>query len=267
MPALPDPLDARDTPSGARAGVLRLAARQSATVRTTSTAVLICLDGVGTLDESDGTFLVKPGFMAVRPDAWRATITAGPAAMRLVLFSWSPRALAALGPTQLGVAERRTMYGRGSVEIAWRAAGEIQLDDPYTAHALDFYAKAVALSLTRFAVHGARGIEPPRAAQARRLIERHLAKPLDLAALARSVRCDPAYLSRLFRKTYGVSPTEYLLRRRVERARHLLTRSARPIAEIAQELGFHDASHFARHFRHFAGVSPTQFRRRQGERT
>lgn len=216
------------------------------------------------LSESGGTFLVKPGFMAVRLAPWRGAVDAGPAPMRLVLFAWSPRAMAALGDIALGVASSRTLYGRGSIEIAWRAAGELRVGDPYTPRALDFYAQGVALSLTRFAAHD-QGVPSPRAARARRLLERRLTTPLDLSALAREVGCAPAYLSRLFRRTYGVSPAEYLIRRRVERSRTMLSGTQRSIAEIAGALGFHDASHFARHFRRLAGVSPREFRARQHE--
>ncbi|MEJ7810674.1 MAG: helix-turn-helix transcriptional regulator [Gemmatimonadaceae bacterium] len=270
QPRPQDALDALDTPSGVRVGARRLAAMAAWRVGTVGAgegaACLICIAGVGTLDEPGATYLVRPGFMAVRRAPWTGTVAAGPEPMRLVAFRWTRRALAALGPTALGLARARTLYGRGSIEIAWRAAGELRVRDPHTPMALELYAQGVALNLTRAAAHRhTRGLEPPRAARARRALERRLAGPLDLAALAREAGCAPQYLSRLFRRTYGASPSEYLLRRRVERARHLLARGRRPIANIALELGFHDASHFARHFRRFAGVSPGEFRRRQAD--
>jgi AraC-like DNA-binding protein len=51
-----------------------------------------------------------------------------------------------------------------------------------------------------------------------------------------------------------------VIRRRCERARLLLTRDDTPIGDVAVTLGFHDASHFARHFRRQCGTSPQRFR-------
>lgn len=257
--------DVVETSSGAVVDARVIAARASTQLNVSNGAIcIIDTDGVGTLDESGCTFLMRTGFMAVRRAPWSGVVIAGPESMRLVVFGWTKTALAALGALSAGLASVRTFYGRGSIELAWRAAGELRVADVFSARALDIYAQAVALNLTRFAARK-QGIEPTRALRARRAIEKRLADPLDLTALAREVGCAPEYLSRLFRRTYGVSPSEFLLRRRAERARHLLATTRRPIADIAQQLGFYDTSHFARHFRHFSGISPAEFRVRQTE--
>jgi AraC-like DNA-binding protein len=226
------------------------------------TSCLICLDGTGTLDEPGGTYLMRDGFMAARPARWRGRVTAGPKRLRVVQFSWSAAALTSLGSAATGLRSVRTLFGRSSVEMAWRAANELRLQDPYTPHALELFAYGVAIGLARNTLYGA-GTEPPRAARARRVLDRDIARPLDLPALARVAGCTPAHLSRLFRRTYGLPPAAYLLRRRIDKARQLLTDTDLPAAEISRKLGFHDASHFGRHFRRYAGVNPTQYRTRQ----
>ena len=223
---------------------------------------LVCLDGTGTLDEPAGTWLMRDGFMAARPGPWGGRVTAGPKRIRLVQFSWTPAGLTSLGSAAAGLKTVRTIFGRSSVEMAWRAANELRLNDPYTAHALELFAYAVAIGLARNAHYGA-GTEPPRAARARRLIDRDIARPIDVKALARAAGCTPAHLSRLFRKTYGLPPAAYLLRRRIDKARQLLTDTDLTAAEIGRKLGFHDASHFGRHFRRYAGVNPAAYRTRQ----
>lgn len=148
------------------------------------------------------------------------------------------------------------------MELAWRAANELRLNDPYTTHALDLFAYGVAIGLARN-VHYGSGTEPPRAARARRLIDRNLTRPINMPMLARAAGCTTAHLSRLFRRTYGLPPATYLLRRRIDKARQMLTDTDLTAAEIGRQLGFHDASHFGRHFRRHAGINPASYRTRQ----
>jgi AraC-like DNA-binding protein len=58
----------------------------------------------------------------------------------------------------------------------------------------------------------------------------------------------------------GVTPHQYLVRSRLRRAARLLTDDARPITEVALEVGFGDLSNFVRTFHRAAGVSPRRFR-------
>lgn len=223
---------------------------------------VVCLDGTGTLDEAAGTYLMRDGFLFSRLARWKGRLTAGPKRLRVIQFAWSSAGLAALGSADAGLRSPRTLFGRSSVELAWRAANELRVKDPLTPHALELFAYGVAIGLARNVHYGA-GTEPPRAARARRLIDRNLTQPIDVGALARAAGCTPAHLSRLFRRTYGLPPAAYLLRRRVDKARQLLTETDLSTAEIGRTLGFHDASHFGRHFRRHAGINPAAYRTRQ----
>lgn len=229
-----------------------------------ATLCVICIDGAGALEEPARTYPITEGFMAVRQPGWSGRIVARGVPVRAVAFTWSPAALAALGPLRRGLATARTFFGRSSVDMAWRAAVELRIADEFTPHALDVFARGVAIGLSRNLLYGSRR-EPPLAARARRQLKRDLRAPLDLARLARELGCSPAYLSRLFRHTYGFSPSEWLLRERVEQARQTLTRTRRSVGDIARDMGFHDASHFARHFRRYTGLSPSEFRIKRAE--
>lgn len=68
------------------------------------------------------------------------------------------------------------------------------------------------------------------------------------------------HFSRQFRKTTGQSPYQFLLRSRVDRARHLLERG-HAISDVAAITGFTDQSHMHRHFRRILGTTPGNFRR------
>lgn len=101
-------------------------------------------------------------------------------------------------------------------------------------------------------------------ARVRRLldyIEQHLGEDLSLEALAAEVSLSPLYLVRAFRSAVGQSPHQYVVARRVEHARRLLTATTLPIAEISLATGFSSQSHLTNWFRRLVGVSPAAYRR------
>jgi AraC-like DNA-binding protein len=69
-------------------------------------------------------------------------------------------------------------------------------------------------------------------------MEAHLDQELPVTALAVVAQMSPFYFSRLFKQSTGLSPHQYLLRQRIERARELLTDPRRRVAEVGYELGF-----------------------------
>jgi AraC family transcriptional regulator len=91
-------------------------------------------------------------------------------------------------------------------------------------------------------------------------VEEHLGEDLSLAALAGAVGLSPYHFARLFRESTGLSPHQYVIRRRVERARLLLASTDRSLAWIAQDVGFASGSHLATHVRRLLGVSPSRLR-------
>ena len=77
--------------------------------------------------------------------------------------------------------------------------------------------------------------------------------------LATSVQMSPHYFSRLFKETTGVTPHQYVVRCRIDRAKVLLKQRKLSIAEIAKEVGFVDQSHLHRYFKRLVGVTPKKY--------
>ena len=102
--------------------------------------------------------------------------------------------------------------------------------------------------------------------RARDLVDSRYAEPLDLEALARAAHVSPRHFSRSFRKTFGETPHQYLLTRRIERARYLLRTTDMQVAEACLAVGFKGVGSFTTTFRRHTGVTPTEYRRRAGGR-
>jgi AraC family transcriptional regulator len=93
-------------------------------------------------------------------------------------------------------------------------------------------------------------------------IEQHLGEDLSLEALAAEVSLSPLYFARAFRSAVGKSPHQYIVARRVEHARQLLSGTTLPIADISLASGFSSQSHLSNWFRRIVGVSPAVYRKR-----
>lgn len=91
-------------------------------------------------------------------------------------------------------------------------------------------------------------------------MQSHLAEKISLVAIAAELGISQHYFCRLFKQTTGTTPHQYLIKLRVERAKHLLKNTQLPINAIADECGFTNPSHLARHFRRDTDLSPKQFR-------
>jgi transcriptional regulator GlxA family with amidase domain len=100
--------------------------------------------------------------------------------------------------------------------------------------------------------------------RARDLVDSRYAEPLDLEALAGAAGVSPRHFSRCFRRTFGETPHQYLLTRRIERARHLLRTTDMQVAEICLAVGFNSVGSFTTTFRRHVGVPPTEYRRVTG---
>ena len=97
--------------------------------------------------------------------------------------------------------------------------------------------------------------------RARDLVDSRYHEPLDLQLLAREAHVSPRHFSRSFRRVFGETPYQYLLTRRLERARHLLRTTEMSVGEICLEVGFTSVGSFTTTFSRHVGVSPTTFRK------
>ncbi len=101
-----------------------------------------------------------------------------------------------------------------------------------------------------------RGIEAATA-----YIKAHLDTPLSVAALSQNAHVSKSALYKGFRLHFGCTVSEYIHRRRVERAREYLEGSELSMEEISQRVGFSGAAYFSRIFKKQCGLSPLAYRK------
>ncbi|NET73335.1 MAG: helix-turn-helix transcriptional regulator, partial [Sphaerospermopsis sp. SIO1G2] len=87
-------------------------------------------------------------------------------------------------------------------------------------------------------------------------IDANLGNEIKLADLAKIVGISQFYFGRLFKQSLGLSPYQYLLQQRVERAKKLLKTTEQPIIDIAFDCGFNSHSHLSTQFRQLTGMTP-----------
>ncbi|UBF28338.1 response regulator transcription factor [Kovacikia minuta CCNUW1] len=91
-------------------------------------------------------------------------------------------------------------------------------------------------------------------------IDANLNQDLSLETLGSSVGFTTYHFARLFKQSIGKSVHQYIIHRRIERAKQLLRETELEIAAIATECGFANSSHLALHFKRIVGISPKKFR-------
>src|SRR6516164_8455649 len=112
------------------------------------------------------------------------------------------------------------------------------------------------------AVHLARGgLAPWQEHRVKEIIEVNLDGEVSIAQLASECGLSTGHFSRAFRQTTGTTPHQWLLDRRVAKAKQLLQDKQRLLSEIALACGFADQSHFTRVFAKHAGTGPAAWRR------
>jgi len=96
--------------------------------------------------------------------------------------------------------------------------------------------------------------------RAKDLIDARYREQLDVPALARAARLSTAHFSREFRRSFGETPHQYLLTRRLERAAALLRNTDRTVADICLTVGLRSVGSFTTSFGRAFGMSPTAYR-------
>ncbi|MGW0826566.1 AraC family transcriptional regulator [Streptomyces sp. NPDC002845] len=94
----------------------------------------------------------------------------------------------------------------------------------------------------------------------RELLDERVTQGVSLDEAAALVHAHPTHLVRAFSGAFGIAPHQYLMSRRVERARRMLLEGGRPV-EVATATGFYDQAHLSRHFKRLVGVPPGRYAR------
>jgi AraC family transcriptional regulator len=105
------------------------------------------------------------------------------------------------------------------------------------------------------------GLPGFRLRRVRDLMITHLEDEFSLIRLAREADMSEFHFSRAFKRTAGLTPSQYFIHLRLEKARRLLRETNRSVIEIGLDVGYTSPSHFARIFRREIGISPSEYRR------
>jgi len=104
------------------------------------------------------------------------------------------------------------------------------------------------------------GLSPSRLARAVALIDERLDVPLGVEEIAAAAHLSPFHFARMFRRSAGCSPHEYITRRRLEKAKQLLSESDLPIQAVAHTVGYRTQAHFTRVIHEGTGTTPRRYR-------
>jgi len=104
------------------------------------------------------------------------------------------------------------------------------------------------------------GLGPARLRTIKELVHARIEEELTLVEMAQSVDLSPAHFARMFRKSAGETPHQFVLRNRIERAKEMLRAPEARVLDVALACGFKTQQRFARVFRHMCGTSPREYR-------
>ncbi len=100
-----------------------------------------------------------------------------------------------------------------------------------------------------------------RLCRSRDYLAAHVDQRLHLSDLAREACLSPFHYHRLFQKTFGETPHEFLTRLRIDNAKRLLARELLPVTEVCFAVGYESLGSFSTLFRSWVGYSPSEFQR------
>jgi AraC family transcriptional regulator len=104
------------------------------------------------------------------------------------------------------------------------------------------------------------GLGSARLRRIKELVHAKIEDDLSLDEMAQSVGLSTAHFARMFRKSTGETPHQFVLRQRIERAKAMLRAPDARVLDVAVTCGFKTQQHFAQVFRELCGVSPTEYR-------
>jgi AraC family transcriptional regulator len=152
--------------------------------------------------------------------------------------------------------------------ICWALKAEMEASYPSGRLYTDSLAVSVASrlvstysSVAQRTITKSGGLDGRRFKQTLAYIEDHLSEDLSLSRIASLTGVSPSHFKTLFRESAGVPVHQYVIQRRIERAKDLLMQDKLSIAEIALAAGFSHQSHLARHMRRSVGLSPRAMKR------
>jgi AraC family transcriptional regulator len=150
------------------------------------------------------------------------------------------------------------------VELLKTAKGELERDSEAAKASLATASSILQSEIERRSgANGSttRGLAAWQVVRVRAYIDSNLDRTIHIRDLSAIACRSPAHFSRMFKLAVGESPHAYVIKRRLERARHLMMTGSQPMNEIALSVGFSDQAHLCRLFRKAFGRSPANWRR------
>ncbi|MBB6731250.1 AraC family transcriptional regulator [Cohnella zeiphila] len=108
---------------------------------------------------------------------------------------------------------------------------------------------------------------PAHVHRAMEFVHAHYGEPISVSGIASELGLDRKYLSAIFKAATGSPPQRYLLEYRIRQSCKLLKESGLQVGEVARSVGYEDALLFSKMFRKVTGVSPTEYRSEEQERS
>lgn len=171
---------------------------------------------------------------------------------------------AGLGAGRTGLEPRFQLRDPQIEHVAWALDAEQQAGNPHGAIYTELLGMALAVRLAgayRAPARPGGGLAGHALRKVVDYIEAHLDRELSLSVLAALAGMSSSHFGAQFRKSTGMAVHEYVIRRRIERARELLRDSSLPVSQVALAAGFSHQSHLARWMRRLLGVTPGELRR------
>ncbi|ETT61993.1 MULTISPECIES: helix-turn-helix domain-containing protein [Paenibacillus] len=134
--------------------------------------------------------------------------------------------------------------------------------------AMRIYLNEMLLEIHRLVFNGEEhGLEPierntinVKIEEAVKYLSKNFTTDISLEKLAQDLYINPYYLCHLFKKTIGLTITDFLIQTRIHHAKRLLTNTSMPITEISEAVGFNSFSYFGRAFKKIVGTTPRTYR-------
>ncbi|WP_187435851.1 AraC family transcriptional regulator [Bradyrhizobium hipponense] len=188
--------------------------------------------------------------------------------MRHISFTFAEDAFKQLGAEEIGpsaFAPRLLFHDPALFHIARLFEAECSREDDSPRLYGDSLSVALLLRLAAFGkasrMPARGGLRPRRLRMVTDYLRDHLADNVGLLELANIAQLSRSHFCRAFRASTGLSPHQWLLIARIEKAKELLVSDMLPISEIALLTGFADQAHLSRHFSRTVGSSPGAWRR------
>ncbi len=167
-----------------------------------------------------------------------------------------------------GLTTKTVYYSQNNVFITKffrKLEAELELKSAFYEEICEAYLNEFFVFLSREAVpHGQNVSVDPKTKEKidylHQQITMDFSRKWTIEDMAKLVNFSPSYLHTVYKRIFGVSPLSYIITLRIKRAKMMLIESKMPINEIADNLGYSNATHFIRQFTGKVGISPLKYR-------